>query len=141
MPPATRHPVASRDLGVFVDQTAEPVPSRDPDIDAQGRRMLASGGRALEERPVRAMDVLVIDVLAQDQLQVPLAGDQHPVQALAPGAGDPPLRDRVSPGAQPGLFDAPRRPALARRGLLRLGPPSGGHRVGKRRPRVGAVVH
>jgi len=26
------------------------------------------------ERPVGAMDVVVIDVLAQDQLQVPLAG-------------------------------------------------------------------
>jgi hypothetical protein len=34
-------------------------------------------------------------VLAQDQAQVPLAGDQHPVQALAAGAADPALRDRV----------------------------------------------
>jgi chloride channel protein, CIC family len=29
------------------------------------------------------------------QPQVPFAGDQHPVQALAAGAGNPPLRDRV----------------------------------------------
>jgi hypothetical protein len=68
-----------------------------PDIRAQGGRMLAPGGRALVERPGRAMNVKVSDVLAQDQLQVPLARDQHPVQALAPGAGYPPLRDRVRP--------------------------------------------
>jgi hypothetical protein len=37
----------------------------------------------------------VIGVLAQDQPQVPFAGDEHPVQALAAGAGDPPLGDRV----------------------------------------------
>ena len=28
---------------------------------------------------------------------MPLADDQHPVQALAAGAGDPPLGDRVRP--------------------------------------------
>jgi Helix-turn-helix of DDE superfamily endonuclease len=97
-PVGAGNPVTSRDLGVFVDQTAEPVPSQDPDIRAQGGRMLAPGRRALVERPVRAMDVTVIDVLAQDQLQARLAGDQHPVQALAPGAGYPPLRDRVHSG-------------------------------------------
>jgi hypothetical protein len=57
--------------------------------------MVAPSGRALAERPVRAMTVIVLDVLTQDQPQVPLAGYQHPVQALAPGAGNPPLRDRV----------------------------------------------
>lgn len=35
---------------------------------------------------------------AFDLLQVPLAGDQYPVQALAPGAGYPSLRDRLRPG-------------------------------------------
>jgi hypothetical protein len=43
------------------------------------------------------MNVIVLDVLTQDEPQVPLAGDQHPVQALAAGAGNPPLRDRVRP--------------------------------------------
>ena len=61
--------VTSRYLGVFVDQTAEPVPSQDPDIRAQGRRTFAPDGRALVERPVRAMDFIVIDVLAQDHQQ------------------------------------------------------------------------
>jgi hypothetical protein len=29
---------------------------------------------------------------------MPLARDQHPVQALAAGAGDPPLGDRIHAG-------------------------------------------
>jgi hypothetical protein len=37
----------------------------------------------------------VIDVLAGDNLQAPVASDQHPVQALAPGTADPAFRDRV----------------------------------------------
>jgi len=37
-------------------------------------------------------------ILAEDQLQVPLAGDQHLVQAFAAGAGDPSFGDRVRPG-------------------------------------------
>jgi hypothetical protein len=39
-------------------------------------------------RPVRTVGVVVIGVLAQDQPQVPLTGNQHPVQALV--AGCPP---------------------------------------------------
>jgi hypothetical protein len=37
----------------------------------------------------------VVGVLAEDQPQVPFAGDQHPVQALAAGAAHPAFRDRV----------------------------------------------
>jgi hypothetical protein len=95
------------DLGIFADQTAEPVPPQDPDIRAHSGRTLTSGGRALAERPVRAMNVIVLDVLTQDQPQVPLAGDQHPVQALAPGAGNPPLRDRIRPGRSDMRLDNP----------------------------------
>ena len=36
--------VTSCDLGVFVDQAAEPVPSQDPDIRAQDGRVLAPAG-------------------------------------------------------------------------------------------------
>jgi hypothetical protein len=42
----------------------------------------------------------MIGVLIKDQPQVAFAGDQHPVQVLAAGAGDPPLRDRVAPHRQ-----------------------------------------
>jgi hypothetical protein len=37
----------------------------------------------------------VIDVLAEDEPQMPFTGDQHPVQALAAGAANPALGDRV----------------------------------------------
>jgi hypothetical protein len=37
----------------------------------------------------------MMDVLAQDQPQVPLTGDQHPVQALTAGTGDPSFGYRV----------------------------------------------
>ena len=54
-----------------------------------------SGGRILQQRPVWPVRVLVIDILAQDQPQVPFADDQHLVQALAAGAGDPAFGNRV----------------------------------------------
>jgi hypothetical protein len=82
----------------------------------QGGRMLAPGGWALAERPVRAgaVDVIVIDVPAQDQPRVPLVDNQHPVQALTAGTGDPvgagnPVTSRdlgvfVDHAAEPVLF-------------------------------------
>jgi hypothetical protein len=57
-----------------MDQAAEPVPPQDPDIRAHSGRTLTLGGRPLAERPVRAMNVIVLGVLTQDQPQVPLAG-------------------------------------------------------------------
>src|SRR5215472_4369935 len=52
-------------------------------------------GRVLLERPARPMRVVVIDILAQDQSQVPFAGDQHPVQALAAGTAAPRRSDQA----------------------------------------------
>jgi hypothetical protein len=40
----------------------------------------------------------------KDQPQVPLAGDQHPVQALTPGAGDPALAITFARGAWTGVL-------------------------------------
>jgi len=60
-----------------------------PDIRAYCGRMRASSGRFVLQRPVRPMKVAMVYVLAEDQQQVPLAGDQHPVQAFAAGTGDP----------------------------------------------------
>ena len=42
--------------------------------------------------PMRAMEIVVIHVFAEHQPKVPFTGDQHPVQALAAGAGNPSLR-------------------------------------------------
>jgi hypothetical protein len=65
--------------------------------------MRAPGRRFLVQRPVRPVGVVVIDVLTKDQPQMPFACDQHPVQALVAGAGDPPLGDSVRPG-RPGVL-------------------------------------
>jgi hypothetical protein len=67
--------------------------------------MRTPGRRVLLQRPMWPMSVVMIDVLIKDQPQVPLAGDQHPVQALAPGAGDPAFRDRVREA--PGQLSVP----------------------------------
>jgi len=76
----------------------------------------------MPERPVRAMNVIVLDVLTQDQPQVPFTGDQHPVQALAPGAGNPAFRDRVRPRCLDWRLDDPdpgcREHGAERRGEL-----------------------
>ena len=92
----------SCDLGVFVDQAAEPVPPQNPDLSPGAWYAPRSGGRILMDSPVRPAGVAMAGILAQDQPQVPFAGDQHPVQALAPAAGDPALRDRVrrAPGPE-----------------------------------------
>ena len=71
----SEYPVALCDLGVFANQAAEPIPPQDPDIRAHGGQTLTPNWRALAERPVRAMNAIVLDVLTQDQPQVPLAGD------------------------------------------------------------------
>jgi hypothetical protein len=42
----------------------------------------------------------MIDVLAEDQSQVPFAGDQHPVQAFAACTGDPAFGYGVGPRRQ-----------------------------------------
>ena len=77
----------------IVDQAAEPVPAQNAHNGHFGRQMRASGGRLLLQRPVRAVRIVMIGVLAEDQPQVPLASDQYPVRALAAGTADPALRD------------------------------------------------
>ena len=91
------YPVALCDLGIFMNQTAEPVPPQDPDILAHSGRMLTPSGRPLAQRPVRTMNVIVLDILTQDQSQVPLTRYQHPVQAVTPCTCNPvPLGNSVS---------------------------------------------
>jgi hypothetical protein len=87
--------VISCDLGIFADQSAEPVPAHDPDARGPNGRRETPGRWLLAQRPVRAVGVVVVGLFAWDQAQVPLAGDQHPVQALAPRAGDLAFRDGV----------------------------------------------
>jgi hypothetical protein len=64
-----------------MNQAAEPVLAQNPDVSAQS--VDADARRAaLLQCPVRPVRIVVIDILTEDQPQVPFAGDQHPVQAL-----------------------------------------------------------
>ena len=47
-----------------MDQAAEPIPAQNPDVGARIRRTRTSGRWALLQRPVRAMRVVVVGVLA-----------------------------------------------------------------------------
>jgi hypothetical protein len=62
--------VTSCDLGIFVDQAAEPISPQNPDISAWGWCVRRSGGRILVECPVGPTGVVMVEVLAQDQPQV-----------------------------------------------------------------------
>src|SRR5690348_7597589 len=98
------NPVTLCDPGILTDQAAEPVLAQNPDVGVQSGWMRTPGAWALLQCPVRPVRVVVIDVPAQGQAQVPLTGDQCPVQALAAGAGDPPLGDRIRPGRPAGVL-------------------------------------
>ena len=87
--------VASCDLRIFVDQAAGPVPPQNTHTGHFHSRIRAPRGRVLMQRPVRPVAVIVTGILTKDQPQMPFAGDQHPVQALAAGTAGPAFRDRV----------------------------------------------
>jgi hypothetical protein len=64
------------------------------------------------QRPVWPVGVVVIGIFTEDQPQVPFTGDQHPVQALTVGTGNPPFRDRVRTGCLNGRLDDPHTRAV-----------------------------
>lgn len=67
---------------VFADQAAEDLPSLDPGGHI-GRLAGLPLRRLLLQPLVRPVAVIVPGVLGQDAAQMPLAEDQHVVQALA----------------------------------------------------------
>jgi hypothetical protein len=91
VPPATRHLCHLCGLGILVDQAAQPVLAQDLDTCAFGRRIRAFGGAGPGAASGAAYGCCNGRLLAEDELQVPFAGDQHPVHALAAGTGDPAL--------------------------------------------------
>jgi len=107
MPVGGGNCVALCDLRIFVDEAAEPVSPLNTHSGRFHGWMGAPGGRVLQQRPVRPMVVVMIDILAEDHPQVPYPGDQHPVQALAAGAADPAFRYSVRAGRLDGRLDDP----------------------------------
>jgi hypothetical protein len=75
-----------------VEQTAEPVAPTDTPLVVRRRdgRHLEER-RLLVERAVRAVRVVVGDVLAQNRFELPARDDQRAVEAFAPDAADPAL--------------------------------------------------
>ena len=87
--------VTSRDLRILVDQATQPIASSDAYVVAGGCDVGPAVGWSLAEGPVRTVGVVVIDVFAEGVVEMPPAGDEDSVSALAPGTGDPPFADRV----------------------------------------------
>ncbi len=85
---------SSGGLVVLVDEAAEAVTALDR---AAGRGLAAAPRlrRTQVERAVRPLAVVVLDVRAEDVLEVAAVEDQQPVQALGADGADEPLRDRV----------------------------------------------
>ncbi len=83
---------------VLVDESAEdlaaPYPRRREVGDRGGAAVIVVGWPEVPG-PVRAMLVIVRDVLAQDSAQVPLAQDEHPVGAFGADGAYEPLGDGV----------------------------------------------
>jgi hypothetical protein len=82
-------------LRILEDQAAEPGASPDADFVVGRRHVGPAVGWLLAEGPVRPVGVVVVDILAEDVVEMSPAGDEGAVGALAPRAGDPALADRV----------------------------------------------
>jgi len=61
------YPVTVCELGIFADQAAEPVSPQNPNVGARSGWNRTPGRRGLLERPVRAMQVVMVGVFAEDQ--------------------------------------------------------------------------
>jgi hypothetical protein len=70
-----REPGHLCDLQVLVDEAAEPIPSEHADARSGTRGRGVACGRALVQRSVRAVGVEVLDILAQDDVEVARSGD------------------------------------------------------------------
>jgi hypothetical protein len=78
---------------VLVEKAAEQVASlhSSPVVVVEEHRRGGWIWRIELECPMRAVGVVVLDVHAQDLLQVPSADNQQPVQAFGADGADPPL--------------------------------------------------
>jgi hypothetical protein len=85
----------SCDLGIFVDQSAEPIAASDAKLGRRTQAWKRLGRRCLV--PVRPMGVDVRHVLGQHSLKLAPAEDQHPIQQLAADSADLSLSDAVRP--------------------------------------------
>ena len=93
-PVRAENPVTSRDLHILVYEATESISSQRPK-NRCGRRGSVGSGRVLTKCAVRAVRVVVLDVLAQHYREVALSADQEEVEAFAPQGANEAFRDRV----------------------------------------------
>jgi hypothetical protein len=119
--------VTSCDLGIFVDHATGLVAPQHMDTRTFLRVNRFARRRILVQRSVWPVGVVVIGVLTKDEPQMPFTGDQHPVQALAAGAADPALGDRIRARRQHRRPDGT-HPDGGEHGVERCGELGPGHR-------------
>ena len=99
--------VKLRGDAVLVDQAAEPVGSLDF-VNVGELPQARVGDWDLKVDPtVGALIVVMLDELSQYTVEMPLAADEQPVQALGPGCPHEPLGERVRSGRPHGCEDDP----------------------------------
>jgi hypothetical protein len=96
--------VTSCDLHILVEKATEAVASQRTNGRSAGRGS-AAGGRSLIERSVRAVGVVVLDVLLEHCREVAWAGDQEVIEAFAAQGADDAFGNRVRPGCPNGGAD------------------------------------
>jgi hypothetical protein len=69
----------SCDLRVLMDQPTKAIPSGNPPRRRHGNGHAELERRRLPQRAVRAVAVVMVDILGQHRPQLPTAHDQHPV--------------------------------------------------------------
>jgi hypothetical protein len=90
--------VTSCDLGVFVEEAAEPVSSNNLDVGVDGIGQCPQRA-SLVQGPVRPMHVEMGLVLGEDLAQVAFVHDEDPVEEFTAYAAHPvPLENPVSYG-------------------------------------------
>jgi hypothetical protein len=88
--------VTSCDLRVLMDQPTEPISSDDPPSRRQDSWSVGLERWYLPQGAVRAVAIVVIDVLGQHRPQLPAPEDQHPIKQFTPNGPYPPLGVGVS---------------------------------------------
>src|SRR6185312_13351199 len=87
----------SRDLLIFVEQSAEPVPPSDTVRIARSRLGEWPEGSGLAERAVWPVAVVVLGVRRQQGCGASLVDDEDAVEELAADGADEAFGNRVSP--------------------------------------------
>jgi hypothetical protein len=80
-----------------MDQPTKAISSHDPPSRHQNNELAGPKWRCLPQGAVRAVTVVMVDLLGQHAPQLPAAQDQHPIQHLPANRAHPALGVGVGP--------------------------------------------